>query len=127
MAARAQDAADLVERGVGVDEVLDDLGEEDRVGGSVRERQAVSGEFAAYDPGDTAGRAAQRVLRPVDADEAVLGGSWQEAGGGGRGRAVAAADVQDGGAAGAGQGGGEDAGLAAGAGVPEATGTAGFS
>ncbi len=54
MAAGAQHAADLVQRGVRVDEVLDHLAEQHGVGGTGPQRQPAAGEFTAHgvrDPG----------------------------------------------------------------------------
>lgn len=114
MAARAQDPADLVERGIGVDEVLDHLAEQDGVGGSRRERQPARGEFTAHHVRDAGPGPLEGVLRPVDADDAV---AREERRRGGRGLSVAAADVDDRGGEGRGpaERGGERAGLAVGA------------
>lgn len=73
MTAGAQDAADLVESRVRVDQVLDDLAEQDGVGRLRPERQPAVGQFAADRVRDAGAGASEGVLGPVDADEAVAG------------------------------------------------------
>lgn len=126
MTSGTQDAADLVQRRVRVDEVLDDLAEQHGVHGAVPERQPGAGQFAPDGVRQPGAGPLEGVLGPVDADDPVTG---EERGGGGGGGAVAAADVEDGARFffGGPESPDQHAGLAQGAGVPEATGTAGSS
>lgn len=115
MASGAQDAPDLVERRIRVDQVLDDLAEQHGVGAGGPERQPTAAEFTTNGVRQVRAGAGEGVLGPVDADDAMAGQQGRRGGGGG---AVPAAEVEDGarGARGRAEGGGQHAGLAEGAG-----------
>lgn len=91
MAARPQDPTQFVQCVVRVDQMLDDLAEQHRVRAPVGERQAAV-EFAAHHVPEVRAGAAQRVVRPVDADEPVAAEERRRSP---RRAAVAASHVDD--------------------------------